>query len=68
MRFFNGLTARQLEKQTINAISIREGDFVSGDEVDHTQVDLGMVVVYYKSGNFSLFNKYEKVQILRESK
>ena len=64
-RFFTGLVSQQSTKEKVPAIKIQTGDYIRGEQVNHVDIDIGMVVVYYTSGNYTLFNKFEQVEVIR---
>lgn len=67
-RFFdNHLTSLVRYPMTVKATSIKRGDYIQGLEVDYIEFDLGIVVVYYKAGGFSLYERKDDVQVTRKS-
>lgn len=59
------LSGKEAKNKIIHARDIQPGDFVDGKEVQEVEMDLGMVVVYFKSGGYALFNRSKEVEAVR---
>lgn len=66
-RFFDKKPLNNLVSSTvtIHAWEVKEGDIYRGLRVDHIELDLGMVVIVYESGNFSIHDRTEYVKVTR---